>query len=432
MKTQIRKVLLVIEQCNPEWASVPLIGYNYYNEIRKLVHVTLVTHERNRENLESIHPGEDIVYISESKLVKKYYKIAEKISKVGNRTIWPLYHTLQYPIYGEFNNLVYERFRNSVLNGDYDIVHAITPMMPRYPVKLIKVCHNIPFIIGPVNGGVPFPKGFQNIANQEFSYFNFIRLVGRFIIPGYRETYKKAAYILAGSTFTFDLIRDLFSIENDKIELFYENGVQSSFVRHDEEFLDFTARDKDTINLLFVGRLVPYKGADFLIEAISKLRKSVLEKIVLTIVGDGSERYSLELQVKNLNLEDKVIFAGWVKQKDTFRYYADSDVFCFPSIREFGGAVVLEAMSSGLPCIVVNNGGIGEYVTDETGFRIDPISKEYIIESLQKSIDKLVSDTSLRREMGLNALQRVKEFTWPKKAEEIADIYESVLQSRNP
>jgi glycosyltransferase involved in cell wall biosynthesis len=432
MKTKMRKVLLVIEQCNPEWASVPLIGYNYYNEIRKLVHVTLVTHERNRENLELIHPDEDIVYISERKFIKRYYKVAEKASKIGNKIIWPLYHTLEYPIYAEFNDLVYKRFKVSIIKGDYDIVHAITPMMPRYPVKLIKVCHNVPFIIGPVNGGVPFPKGFQSIANQEFSYFNFLRLIGRFIIPGYRETYKKAAYILAGSTFNLDLIRDLFSIENNKIGLFYENGVPSSFVRNDKDFIDFTARNKGTINLLFVGRLVQYKGDDFLIEAISKLKKSVFERIVLTIVGDGSERHRLELQVKNLNLENKVIFTGWIKQQDTFQHYADSDVFCFPSIREFGGAVVLEAMSSGLPCIVVNNGGIGEYVTDETGFRIEPISEEHIVERLKISIDKLVSDSFLRREMGLNALQRVKEFTWPKKAEKIADIYESILYSQNP
>ena len=89
-------------------------------------------------------------------------------------------------------------------------------------------------------------------------------------------------------------------------------------------------------------------------------------------------------------------------------------------------------MSSGLPCVVVNNGGIGEYVTDETGLRIDPTSEEFIIESLKTSIDKLVSDSSLRRKMGLNALQRVKEFTWPKKAKKITDIYESVLQFRNP
>ena len=62
--------------------------------------------------------------------------------------------------------------------------------------------------------------------------------------------------------------------------------------------------------------------------------------------------------------------------------FSKSDIFCFPSIREFGGAVVLEAMACGLPCIVVNNGGIGEYVTDETGFKIEPISRDYIIKEL--------------------------------------------------
>ena len=74
----------------------------------------------------------------------------------------------------------------------------------------------------------------------------------------------------------------------------------------------------------------------------------------------------MENRVKKLNLGEIVSFAGWVNQQETLDYYRKADIFCFPSVREFGEAVVIEAMACGLPCIVANNGGIGEYVTTGT------------------------------------------------------------------
>jgi len=430
MKNKKLKVLLIIEQCNPEWASVPLVGYCFYHYISQHVDTALVTHERNRPALEKAHPDRDITYIAESNFIKNYYALAEKLSKLKERVIWPLYHTLTYPVYGEFNRLVYSKVKESILRGDYDVVHAITPMMPRYPVMTIKACKNTPFILGPVNGGVPFPKGFQTVARQEFSDFNFLRLVGRFIIPGYRETYTKADYILAGSTYTLNLIKDLFSIKNEKIELFYENGIANSFLKEAENISEIKTIDRAKINLLFVGRLVPYKGADMLIEAIGRLEPSTKANIQLTVVGDGSERNAIEQQVKKLNLGELVEFTGWVKQDETRKYYNNSDIFCFPSIREFGGAVVMEAMANGLPCIVVNNGGIGEYVSDDTGFRINPVSKEFVVQELKRCIELLVHNKALRQTMSLKAIQRAKEFSWNAKAEAIIGIYNKVVANR--
>ena len=87
------------------------------------------------------------------------------------------------------------------------------------------------------------------------------------------------------------------------------------------------------------------------------------------------------------------------------------------------GAVVLEAMANGLPCIVVNNGGIGEYVTEETGFRINPESREFVVQELTLCIEKLVINPLLRQTMSIKAIQRVKEFSWSAKAEAIVRIY---------
>lgn len=428
MKNNRLKVLLIVEQCNPDWSSVPLVGYKFFEGISKLVDVTLVTHERNKKSLEQKAKSNDIVYISESDFTKKYYALVSQLMTFlfKGRTNWPLSNALSYPIYAEFNHKVYQKFKDKIIRGDYHIVHAITPMMPRYPFKVVKVCKQVPFLLGPVNGGVPFPTGFQEIAKQEFAQFNFLRAIGRALIPGYVETYKQADRILSGSTYTLNMLKQMFKIPDDKISLFYENGIASNFINHQKS----SEPSKNKLELLFVGRLVPYKCADVVIEAVGKLAKELPNKIHLTIVGDGSERSNLEAQVRQLNLEGIVTFAGWVKQEETLEYYRKADVFCFPSIREFGGAVVLEAMACGLPCIVANNGGIGEYVTEETGFKIEPVSREYLLQELTEKIKILVENETLRKKMSKQAIERVRAFTWDNKAQKIVEIYQEMIEAK--
>jgi glycosyltransferase involved in cell wall biosynthesis len=419
-------VLLIVEQCNPECPSVPLVGYNSYKEIAKLVDVTLVTHERNQIALQKRLSHEKVIYISESKFSKQYYKLVDSLTTFRGRKNWALFNALCYPIYEEFNQQVYQKFKRAILKGDYNIVHAITPIMPRYPVKVVEVCKYNPFILGPVNGGVPFPSGFKALARQEFAYFNFLRGIGRLLIPGYVETYKKADRVLAGSTYTFNLLKKLFSLPDNKLKLFYENGIPEDFFRKNLS----QTRDKQTVNLLFVGRLVPYKGAEILIDAVSLLETTFREKIRLIFVGDGSERSYLENKVRERQLNHIVDFVGWVKQEDTLKYYSQADIFCFPSIREFGGAVVLEAMACGLPCIVVNHGGIGEYVTEKTGFKIEPISREYLTQELAEKIMLLIKDESLRQKMSVNAIERARDFEWGAKAKKIVEMYYEIIEQK--
>ena len=425
MNTKKLKVLLIIEQCNPEMASVPLEGYKYFQAINKLVDATLVTHVRNKKALEKLNQYNNIFYIEESELTKKYYPLMERLT-LRKRINWPLANALGYPIYAEFDRQVYQQFQKPILRGDYDLVHAFTPIAPRYPIKAVKACRQTPFLLGPVNGGVPFPPGFQEVARQEFSYLNFLRAVGRALVPGYVETYNKADKILAGSTYTLNLVKKLFSVSDERIELFYENGISQDFLQSAKA----AKKEGDQINLLFVGRLVPYKCPDILLESIGKLDPAIQSKIRLTIVGDGSEKNSLENRAKELNLGEIVSFAGWVNQQETLDYYRKADIFCFPSIREFGGAVVLEAMACGLPCIVANNGGIGEYVTEETGFKIEPNSREYLTQELTKKIKILVEDDQLRQSMSAKCIERAKEFEWDNKAIKIVEIYEKMLAQK--
>ncbi|HAZ49590.1 MAG TPA: glycosyltransferase family 1 protein [Cyanobacteria bacterium UBA11369] len=426
MSSKRLKVLLIVEHCNPEWASTPLIGYNFFKAISQLVDATLVTHERNREVLEKIKPSENIIYISESNFTKKYYRLIESISSIIPKEALrrPLDVVISYPIFAEFINQVCDKFRGQIEAGDYDIVHVITPVHTRYPIKIFKACKHTPFILGPVNGGVPFPEWFEEVAIKKYLDISFLIEFVRLITPGYKETYQQAGKILVGSAFTLNKLKNILKIPEDKFELLAENGISEVSVNEGKKI-----RSKNGhFNLLFVGRLVAFKCADILIEAVSRLKGAIKSKVIVTIVGDGSERSKLEKRVQDLDLGNIVKFVGWVLPEQTINYYNQADIFCFPSVRESGGAVALEAMACGLPCIVANNGGLSEYLTEETGFKIEPLSREYLTQELTNKIEIMLENEQLRESMSAKAIERAKEFTWESKARRIVKIYRENIE----
>lgn len=436
------RVLLIVESCNPELSSVPLVGYNFFKSIAQFADVHLVTHCRNRPALNRIGVVNNVTYYEQTRLEKIYYRLIRRLSTFRGQAIWPIRHALQFPIYFFFDRFVSKAFSQSVRSGEYNLVHAMTPIMPRYPYKILRSCkigeHKTPFILGPVNGGVPFPEAFKNIGRKEFSYLNWLRRLGHWMIPGYRYTYLQADIILAGSSYTDGWLKKTFPGSADRMQIMYENGVSNCFYQNPEHSKtmsnyktttgssDFNDRRKygNELRLLFLGRLEPYKGCDMLVEAIAGLTASERKKIKLSIVGDGSQRTDLEVFVKSASLSDTVEFRGWIAHAKVSYEYAVSDLFCFPSVREFGGAVVMEAMASGLPCIVVDNGGIGEYVTEYSGVKIRPLGRDYVVEKLREHILALASNRTLLEKLSLCARDRAKLFSWEHKSRELEDVYE--------
>ena len=259
------------------------------------------------------------------------------------------------------------------------------------------------------------------MSKEKVGGYRFLRNFAR-CLPGYRKNHERADKVLAGSVATLEMLRVMFADASDRIDLLHENAVQDDFL------VEPAGRTDDEIRLLFVGRLVPCKCVDVVIEAITLLSENVRRRANLTIVGEGPERENLESQARRWKLENQVHFAGWVPQRQTVDFYRQSDVFCFPSVREFGGAVVLEAMASGLPCIVADYGGISEYVTGQSGFRIGLQSRENLCREMARRIEQLARDRDLLARMSLVARERAREFTWESKARRTVDIYANLIE----
>jgi glycosyltransferase involved in cell wall biosynthesis len=411
------KVLLVVQECDPAGMSSPFIGFQLFDQIRRFAEVTLVTSEKYRPNLESQGVTCEVHYLKPKSVMRGYANfLANRL--FPTMTNWALRHLLSYPLYSEFNRKVYKRFRQSVESGHYDVVHALTPMIPRYPYKIAKACTRTPFILGPVNGGIPCPPQFEEIQNKEYSYSTVLRNLSRHL-PGYRATYKSVSRLLVGSTRTQELLTSWMPELEGKSHLLAENGIPESALK------SWTKRENPECQLLFVGRLCPVKGIDMLLEAL----RWVEEPWHLTLVGEGVERRALEQQAAKQGIAKQITFAGWVAQEQTWAYYRSSDIFCFPSVRESGGAVVMEAMASALPSIVFNYGGFTEYLDDASALKLELGSRDKMPMKLAEAIRSLIRDPEKRERMGRAALSQVYRQTWEAKGRSLAEVYSQACSS---
>jgi glycosyltransferase involved in cell wall biosynthesis len=182
---------------------------------------------------------------------------------------------------------------------------------------------------------------------------------------------------------------------------FYNREVS---VLEQEELLEKLGISNNQKIILYLGRLEPIKGLEYLIEAFSKIE---IEGSVLILAGDGSIRESLEEQVESLGCQNKVIFAGYTSQADSVIYYSLARGLVLPSVttkkgKETWGLVVNEAMLQGVPVITTDAVGAaaGGLVRDGwNGF----VLPERDSDELADAISKILSDNSLRDMMSKNA-----------------------------
>lgn len=419
------RALLIAESANPEWASVPLIGWSLSTAIAKEIDAHIVTQIRNRDAFvrAGLREGIDFTAIDSEAIERPLWKLAGWL-RGGQGVGWTTQTALSSISYPYFERLVWKRFGPQIRSGHFTVVHRITPLTPTAPSSLAKRCAGagVPFVLGPLNGGVPWPAEFDRERRKEKEWLSYVRAAYR-LLPGIAKTYRHASRVLAGSRFT---LGDLPAKHRDKYLYMPENGIDprrfSRTVQH---------REGGVLRAAFVGRLVPYKGADMLLQASREL----LERgaMTLDIIGDGPMMDELRQWVREHTLEAAVTFHGWVPNDKVQDILCQCDILSFPSVREFGGGVVLEAMALGVVPAVVDYAGPGELVSDATGFKVPIGSRADIVAGFRALLTRLAASPDAIRERSTAARQLVeREFVWPAKAKRMVQIYEDLVRPPAP
>ena len=120
---------------------------------------------------------------------------------------------------------------------------------------------------------------------------------------------------------------------------------------------------------------------------------------------------------------------GWRSKAEVAAFYEQADVFVFPSYREAGGNVALEAMGYSLPLVVVDRGGPGSATSAECAFKLKAENPQGLAEEIAAAVKRLASDRALRLRMGQASRQHVAQTAlWSAKLDRIDRIYEEVRQ----
>ena len=416
------RVLVVAEQCNPDWVSVPLVAWSHYRAIADHPDVErthLVTQQRNREAITNfgLVEGRDVTYIDHEYVVGPLYKLANLLGGRGGKgwTIRVAAYSLAYP---HFERLLWKQFAPQLKAGEFDVVHQLSPLSPTTSPTLGTRCRKIdkPFIWGPINGGVPWPRAFMAEQRKEREWLTKVRGVSK-LMPRYKAVRKDAAALLVGSGHT---LRQMPDYARDRCLYLPENAVDPSKfnVRRTR-----SATDGSPLRLVYLSRLVPYKGADMALAAAEPLLKS--GRATFDIYGKGPLETELANKAGDL---PGVTLHGWADHKNVPGVLADHDVQVFPSIREFGGGVVLEAMAVGLPSLIVNYAGPAELVDDDVGWSVPIGNRASIVASVRERLEQIDADRAAIDSKGAACVERASRLhTWPHKACCSVDTYRWVL-----
>jgi glycosyltransferase involved in cell wall biosynthesis len=410
------RVLLSAYQCGPGMGSVSQIGWEWYARLAKRTPVTLVTHIRNRECLQKAGaplPGSEVIYIDTEWFAGPLYRTASRLFPRSQHAVF-LISSADFYLYDAVAVLKLSKRRN-----DWDIVHAVTPVSPMASTGLHRL--GLPLIVGPWNGGLDSPKTFPEIMRAESAWVYRIRGVGR-ILDRILGCTRHARLILSATKATDSALP-----AHARSRRMLENGVDLDVFYPS---LDRGARQppnaENPLRILFTGRLIPVKGISMLLEAVRRVRGEI--PCSLTIVGDGPIRADLEREAKEKDLAANVRFLGSLPLDQVAGHMREAHVFCLPSVRESGGAVLLESLACGVPILALNYGGPGEIVDSEVGRALASDGPEALIADMVAAFRDVWSNPEEWRRRGEEGRRRAEaQYGWEAKIGQALEIYREAI-----
>jgi glycosyltransferase involved in cell wall biosynthesis len=223
-----------------------------------------------------------------------------------------------------------------------------------------------------------------------------------------------------------DLVR-LYNIRPEKIKVIH-NGINMKIMKiTTEERLWRRLEDLRIPKqyILTLSTLEPRKNIPVLLKAFQLLKEKHRIEHKLVIGGGGGWLYAKVFEaVRGLELENDVVFTGYVSNEDLPYIYSGASLFVYPSLYEGFGFPPLEAMQCGVPTICSNTSSLPEVVGDGA-ITFDPKDPK----DLAKKILDLLTDTALRTTLSLKGIKRAKRFTWERTVKETYDLYLEVLDS---
>lgn len=275
--------------------------------------------------------------------------ISERLAKRHDVTVFATNYRGLEPWHETIKGVKVERFRCFAPKNAYFFTVDMPLRMrkERFDIVHAHGYHAFPFHLATL------AKGDRFIATPHFhgvGHSSFRNAVVRLLKPLGKRTLNKAKAIIAVSDFEKSLICHDMRISEDRVTVI-PNGVDFS------EFEGLKRRDHEGRTILYVGYLISYKGAQYLVDVLPRLPKDVR----LKIVGRGPMKPFLEKRALDLGVSGRVDFYSNLSRKDLLQMYVDADVFALLSRYEAYSIAVAEALAASTPCVVARTSALAEW-----------------------------------------------------------------------
>jgi glycosyltransferase involved in cell wall biosynthesis len=396
------RILLSAYACEPGKGSEPEVGWLWATELAAAGHeVWAITREANRPAIES-----EMARRRRPRLDFAYYDLPHwaRRWKRGERGVHVYYALWQWGAY-----LTAKRLTSQ---SNFDCVHHVTFVGLRAPSFMGLL--GLPLFLGPVSGGETVPKLLRAGMTRKAKWREWVREVANRAIqadPIMRTSFRRAERIFVATPESLRLIPKMF-LEKCTVQL----GVGLS-----REYMGWIGQQCNppsvTMRLLYAGRLLEWKGLDLALRAVRRLRDRGVT-VRFTIVGEGPAHKALVQMVAELGLNDDVRWTAWMPHDQLHEQYYQHDALLFPSLRDSGGMVVLEALAHGLPVICTDRGGPGVIANDRCGRVVQASgrTKEEVIDEMTDALYELSCDRTLLKKLSVAARSRAWEFDFHKVA----------------
>lgn len=397
------RVLLSAYACEPNRGSEAAAGWHWAIELARLGHeVWVITRANNQSSIAEVLNTTLI-----SKLHFVYYDLPlwARWWKRGGRGVYLYYFLWQWGAYRLAKSLIQQE--------SFDLVHHITFGVFRQPSFMAFL--GLPFIFGPVGGGERTPYALRKSLPLGGYMLDLLRDVSNWLTsiePITRSTLKRSTLILCKTKETLLCIPEQYQ---DKCLVYLELGFDPTLKNSHRQNLATKKPVKDgDLRILYVGRLIYWKGLHLGLKAFAQLRQTFNSK--LTVIGSGPDAKWMNSLAEKLEINDAIDWISWMPQEQLMQYYSDYDVFLFPSLHDSSGYVVVEALSHGLPVVCLDLGGPGVIVDDSCGriVKTEHLNETAVIQDLSDALKELASNTKLLTKLSRGALIRSQDFHWEK------------------
>ena len=401
------KILISAYASAPHRGSEHAVGWNWVTEAHRLGHeVWALASPAHRDAIRlECRKNNELAGIHWIFPEVRFWTLPE-----GKDAIWERSHNLLWQI------MALRAARKLARTVPFDAVHHLTWGGLRAPTFLGAL--GLPLIIGPIGGGETSPRRLRRGLRTRARVTEAIRDLSNATItlnPLVRGGLKHAAMIFVKTPETRAILP---ATMQAKCSIFPDLTLVPSQIGASR------GKRRAQPRLLFIGRLLYWKGTHIALEACARLRTHMPDAR-LTIVGRGPEEQRLKTMAATPSMIGMVDFLSWRPQQDLLGLYDSHDLLVFPSLHDSSGNVVLEALSRGLPVICLDLGGPKQIVTNASGIVVSSRSRTatQVAQAMSDSMHEVLTDPVRLAALSEGALARAQEFMC---ASQIGKFYDTV------